>query len=158
MRFIFLVGVCTTLTACVSSSVTPLSQNQFILNTSAAPVCGSAGSAQVASRMAAVETLRRGFDRYVIQGAQSQNNVQTYYAPPTGSFTNASFTGYGNTVYGSGTTTYYGGGPMVMGTHDTGLAVLMLRSGEPGYNNALDARAVLGPEWQELLERGIRTC
>ena len=144
--------------ACASTSVTPISQNQFIISTSAAPVCGNSGSAQVASRMAAIETLRRGYDRYIVQGAQSQNNTSVINQPPTGSFTNATLTGYGNTVYGSGQTTYYGGGPMVVGTRDTDLAVLMLRPGETGYNNALDARTVLGPDWQELVESGIRTC
>lgn len=36
---------------CVQTSVTPLSQNQFMLNTSAAPICGNRSSAEVASRI-----------------------------------------------------------------------------------------------------------
>jgi hypothetical protein len=158
MRCVAVAVVCGVLAGCVSTSVTPISQNQFILNASAAPVCGNTGAAEVASRMAAVETLRRGYDRYVIQGAQSQSNVGIINRPPTGAFTTGNFSGYGNTVYGSSQTVFTGGGPMVVGTHDTGLAVLMLRPGEQGYNNALDARTVLGTDWQELVEKGIRIC
>lgn len=158
MRFFALAAVCTALAGCVSSSVTPISQNQFMLNTSAAPICGNTGAAEVASRMAAVETLRQGYDRYVIQGAQSQNNVRVINRPPTAAYTTGTFTGYGNTVYGTAQTNYYGGGPMVTGTRDNQLVVLMLRPGDAGYNNALDARSVLGPDWQELVEKGIRSC
>jgi hypothetical protein len=150
--------VAVALAGCVQTSVTPLSQNQFMLNTSAAPICGNRGSAEVASQMAAVETLRRGFDRYVIQGAQSQNNVRTVSTPPTGSTTTGTFTGYGNAVYGTARTSYYGGGTMVTGTRDTNLVVLMLRPRDPGYANALDARSILGPDWQQIASDGIRSC
>ena len=108
--------------------------------------------------MAAVETLRQGYDRYRIQGAQSQNNIQVYNSAPTGAYTTGSVTGYGNTAYGSTTTTYYGGGPIITGTQDTQLVVQMLRPGDTGYEGALDARTVLGPEWETLAADGIQTC
>lgn len=100
--------------------------------------------------MAAVETLRRGFDRFIIMGSQAGNNVSVVNRPPTGAFT----------TYGSGfaTTTLTGGGPIVMGTHDSELLVLMLNPGEPNYSQGVDARHSLGPDWQRLVESGIRTC
>ncbi len=143
---------------CASTSVMPISQNEIILTTSAAPVCGTSGAQQIAGKMAAVETLRRGFDRYLIGGAQSQSNVRATALPPTSSYTTAQANVYGNSVYGSSTTNYYGGGVMYSGTHDSSLRILMLKPGDPGYDNGVDARIVLGPEWAKLVKDGIQTC
>jgi len=136
----------------------PISQNEIILTTSAAPVCGTSGAQQIAGRMAAVETLRRGFDRYLIGGAQSQNNVRATALAPTSSYTTAQANVYGNSVYGSSTTNYYGGGVMYSGTHDASLRVLMLKPGDFAYENGVDAKAILGPDWEKLVKDGITTC
>jgi hypothetical protein len=34
----------------------------------------------------------------------------------------------------------------------------MFREGEPGAEEAVDAREALGPEWQDLVKSGIRSC
>ena len=60
---------------CASSSVMQLDSNTVQITTSAAPVCGSQGAQQVAQKRAAYETLKRGFDRYMIVGAQAKSNV-----------------------------------------------------------------------------------
>tara|TARA_Y100000588_G_C13825730_1_gene741348 strand:+ start:280 stop:570 length:291 start_codon:yes stop_codon:yes gene_type:complete len=36
--------------------------------------------------------------------------------------------------------------------------VLMLNPGDDGYDNALDAKQVLGPEWTKKVDQGIQTC
>ena len=146
------------LAACAESSVTPISKNEFFLSTSAAPACGQAGAARVAAKMVAVETLRAGFDGFVILGVQSANNVGAVTLPPTGAYTNSTFTGYGNTVSGSSTTTFTGGGPIFYGTHDRGLAVRMFRQGDGGYDNAVDARTFLGEDWEKVTKNGVSTC
>lgn len=146
------------LAACVETSVTPVARNQFLLSTSAAPVCGASGAQGVAARMAAVETLRRGFERFIIVGAGSQNNVGVMQTRPTSAYTTGSFNTYGNTTYGNQTTTFYGGGPVVYGTHDASLAVVMLNKGDRDYQNGVDAKQTLGPKWSELVEKGIKTC
>lgn len=57
------------------------------------------------------------------------------------------------------TTTIYVPGPtIVSGSHDRSLGVMMFRKGEPGSENTLDAREMLGPEWQEIVKNGVRTC
>lgn len=38
------------------------------------------------------------------------------------------------------------------------LSVVMFKPGDPGFENALDAKQQLGPEWPELVKNGIRTC
>ncbi|QYK43168.1 MAG: hypothetical protein KF887_08750 [Paracoccaceae bacterium] len=146
------------LSSCASTSVTPVARNQIIINTSAAPVCGSSGAQGVAARMAAVETIRRGFERFVIVGAQSANNVGVIQRSPTYATTTGTLQNYGNTTYGNATTTFGGGGPMIYGSHDAALGVVMLNRADPGYSNGVDAKGVLGPKWQEMVEKGITTC
>lgn len=144
--------------ACADTSVIPLSHNTFMLSTSAAPACGATGAARVASKMAAVETLRRGQQRYIIGGANSQNNVQTIATGPTYANTSMSMNSYGSTSYGH-STTYFGGQSVAMvGTHDTNLLVTTFNPGDAGYSSAVDARQTLGAEWEKLVKNGVRTC
>src|SRR6185312_3798269 len=63
------------LAGCASTSTIPLSQDTFQITASAAPACGTAGAQQVAFKQAAVETIRRGYDRFVIVGGQASSNV-----------------------------------------------------------------------------------
>ena len=158
MRYALFAAVAAVLSACAQSSVTDLSQREFILSTEAAPVCGSTGAQRVASRMAAVEVLRRGFDRYIVTAARGANNVSVYQTGPTYANTYGNASVYGNTLYGSSTTYFGGRQTIISGTHDAGLRVVMLRPGEPGYSDALDARTVLGEDWQELVANGVRNC
>lgn len=146
------------LASCARTSVTPLSQSQFLISTSAAPACGRSGASKVASRMAAVETIRRGYPRYIILAGQSQNNVSVINRSPSHSYTSGTATVSGNAIYGNSTTTYVGGGPTFYGSNDADLRVLMLKRGDQGYAEGLDAKEVLGSKWAELVERGINTC
>ncbi len=155
---IFAIVVVAVVAGCTSSSVIPVSQNQFILSTSGAPACGQTGTARVASQMAAVETLRRGYPRYVIVGAGAQNNVSVINTAPTFATTNGTFNRSGNTVYGNSMTTFGGGGTMIMGSNDSQLNVVMLKTGDAGFDQALDAKAQLGAEWAEKVKNGIQTC
>jgi len=123
------------LAGCASSTAIPLSADTVQISASAAPICGGTGAAEVASKAAAAETLRRGFDKYVIVGSQAQNNVSTAY------MWNA-----------------YGGGPVTSGSHDHALMVKMFRDGDPNGANAIPARDVLGPRWQEIIRNPTLTC
>jgi hypothetical protein len=93
------------LSACASSSVIPLAQDTFQITAAAAPVCGVTGAQRIAAQQAAVETIRRGYDRYIIVGGQYQNNVGVAgYTPVTAQTTGtATATGFGNsaTAYGN---------------------------------------------------------
>lgn len=143
---------------CTSTSVMPVAQNQFMLSTSAAPVCGASGAQKVASKMAAVETVKQGFERYAILGAQNQNNVSIVNTAPTGAMTTGTMNTYGSTTTGTFNTTYVGGGPIVTGSRDAQLSVMMFNPGDRGYSNALDAKQQLGDNWRELVETGVTTC
>jgi hypothetical protein len=129
----------------------------MIIDAGAAPACGAMGAAKVAQKSAAVETLRAGYDRYIITGGQAQNNVSVSQMP--GHFQTSGTATYGR---GFGTynarTTYVPGPTIVSGSHDRSLGVVMFRNGEPGSENAIDARQALGPEWADLVKSGVRTC
>jgi hypothetical protein len=121
-----------------------LSADTFQLVTSAAPVCGRTGAQNVASRRAAIETINRGYDKFLILGAAAENNVRVVGHTPVQAHTvgTATATGYGNvvTATGSSTTTYTGGSPIIAGSHDQGLIVKMFKDGDPMRQRELSAR------------------
>ncbi|WP_094538917.1 hypothetical protein [Brucella grignonensis] len=142
------------LAACTSSSAVRTSANTAIIQTSAAPVCGSTGAAKVAQMQAAIETIKAGYDRYIIVDARSANNVQMAQTP--GSYKTS---GYINNGHYSGTTTYQPGIPVIYGRHEQAFAIYMFRDGEAGAQRAIPARQTLGPKWQEMVKSGkINTC
>lgn len=139
--------------ACAGSEAIRTSANSMVIQTSAAPICGGQGAIRVAQQMAAIETIRAGYDRYIITGGQTQNNVITTQLPGTA---NTVITG--SNGYYHGTTTYNPGPTIVSGSHDQGLAVVMFKEGDPGAEQALSARDALGPKWQERVKDGVKTC
>lgn len=142
------------LAACTSSNTVRTSMNTAIVQTSAAPVCGGAGAAKVAQQQAAIETIKAGFDRYIIVDAASANNVRVAQGPGTFKTTGTLSGG----VY-HGTTTYQPGMPMIYGRHEQAFAIRMFRNGEPGASQAIPARDVLGPKWRQKVKAGsVNTC
>lgn len=141
-------------TGCAQTDTMRVSANEIIVNTSAAPICGGAGAARVAQKMAAIETIRAGYDRYIILNASRSNDVRVIQTPgqyhtmgtisPRGSF--------------NATTTYSPGPTFVAGGHDQSIAVRMFKNGQTGAAGALSARDMLGPKWPELVKHGVATC
>jgi hypothetical protein len=152
MRTIFLVLVLA-LAGCARGEAVRTSANTMVIQTGAAPVCGGPGALRVAQQLAAIETIRAGYDRYIITGGQAQNNVTVSQMP--GSYSTTGTYGYGSY---QGTTTYQPGPTVVSGSHDQGLAIVMFREGEPGAQQAVSARSALGADWQEKVKSGVRTC
>jgi hypothetical protein len=141
------------LAGCARGEAVRTSANTMVIQTGAAPVCGGQGALRVAQQLAAIETIRAGYDRYLITGGQAQNNVSVSQMP--GSYTTEGT--YGRGSY-QATTTYQAGPTVVSGSHDQGLAVVMFRENEPGAQQAVSARGVLGADWQEKVQNGVRTC
>ena len=142
------------LSACAGTNTIRTSQDTAIVQASAAPVCGGIGAARVAQKQAAIETIKAGFDRYIIVGAAAADNVQVAQMP--GSYQT---TGVVNGGYLNATTTYRPGPTIVYGSHDQNFGIRMFPDGEPGASNAISPRNMLGPKWQELVEAGsVRTC
>ena len=117
----------------------------------------------MAAKRAAIETIKRGYDKYVILGAGYQNDVRVIGHTPlvANTYGSGTVTGYGNSAYvnGQSTTYYSGGAPVVGGHHNQQLMVRMFHASEPGAESAIDARRVLGPEWQKALSSSANgTC
>ncbi|WP_204277146.1 hypothetical protein, partial [Klebsiella aerogenes] len=85
---------------------------------------------------------------YIIGGGQASNNVSVTQLPGHVQHSGMVTTNSAGASY-SGRSTYVPGPTIVAGSHDQALAVVMFRHGEPGSENALDARSTLGPEWQD---------
>ena len=152
-----------TLAGCVQTSALPLTNDTVQILGHAAPVCGAAGAQNVAFARAAVETLRGGFDKFVIVEAAAQNNVRIIGRTPMTAQTYGTATVFDGggmaTGFGQSTTYYSGGQPIVGGTHDQGLVVHMFKAGEAGAANAIDARRVLGRDWRQVVQDGVgSTC
>ncbi len=77
------VALCLLLAGCANSSAIRVSQDTAIIKTSAAPICCGVGAAKVAQKQAAIETVKAGYDRYVIVSAASSNNVYATQSPGT---------------------------------------------------------------------------
>ncbi|RUM06682.1 hypothetical protein [Rhizobium chutanense] len=145
------------LSSCAASSSMRTSENELIIKTEAAPVCGNIGAMKVAEKQAAIETIKAGYDRYIILGQAGTDTTRVVQMP--GSYTTTgTATVYGNTGYYSGNTVYNPGPTFVAGGHNQDLAVRMFKEGEPGSERALSARERLGPKWALIVRDGINTC
>ncbi len=145
------------LSSCVQSSTMRVSRNQMIIQTSAEPMCGSVGAAKAAQKQAAVETIKAGYDRYIITSAAAANNVTATQMP--GNYntygTINSYGGYGTV---NATTTYTPGPIIYGGSHDQSIGIVMFKDGEPGSSQAISARDILGPKWAVIVKDGVNLC
>jgi hypothetical protein len=118
-KFLSLMLLAVALTGGARSSAMPLAQDTIQITSAAALACGGEGAQKVAFQRAAVETIRRGYDRFVILGADAQSDRHVLgYTPTYGRTTgSATSTLYGRTAttYGSSNTTITGGQPITAG-------------------------------------------
>ena len=114
----------TALSACASTSVQDMSKSTFQVQTSAAPVCGKSGAAKIASKVAAIEVIKRGGDRFVLASSEAGSSL-------------SGFVGY-----------------TAISRNNRGVVVKMVDYGDPEYEDALSARAVLGDNWQRDVRKG----
>ena len=151
-------GLGALLSGCASASVMDLDANTVQVSAGAAPACGAAGAQQFAIKTAAYETLKRGYDRYVIMGAQgsSHDRLAGFTPMQANSYGSGTYSGYGNSGYYNGYThtTITGGEPIVLTEHGQDLVVKMFHENDPMGANAVDAKSTLGPKWQEILLKG----
>lgn len=154
---LLLLGLTLLISACAGAQATRTSKNTLMIDAGAAPACGGSGAARVAAASAAIETIRAGYERYIIAGQAASSNVNVSQLP-------GRYNSYGTATYGGGygtfqsTTTYTPGPTIVSGSHDRSLSVVMFKPGDPGFDNAIDARESLGPNWQQLVKSGVHTC
>lgn len=139
-------GLVTLLAGCAQTSVMDVNANTVMVSAAADPSCGRIGAKEVAVRRAAYETLRRGFDRYVILETAGEDNTKVVGNLPIEVETKVS----GSVV----DTTIDGGDAIMGGSYDQEIVVRMYRLSDPGADKAVDARRVLGPDWQKVMQKG----
>lgn len=139
---ISVVVVSLALAGCVASDVTPLAKDTIRIDVEAAPVCGKGGSRRIASKRAAIETINRGYDRFIVLDSYSTSDRRVVSRTP---------------LYVSGNAVY-GGQPIYGGSHDSGLIVQMFTYSDPRGRNALDARVQLGDDWETVVKERVATC
>ena len=148
--FLFLVLA---LSACAKTEIVQTAQNRAVISTSAARLCGTEGALRVAQQMAAVATLRQGFDRFLLAGVESHSDVHVSRVPGNYSYT----TGTVNRGYFSAQT-YRPTTTVVTGKNRAQMEVFMLHPRDPRFHDGLDARRVLGPKWRNKVINGIDRC
>jgi hypothetical protein len=135
LKIIILMVAPLALVGCARSTAMPLSQDTVQITSRAAPACGGSGAEKVAFQRAAVETIRRGYSRFVILGGEAQSDIRVVGYTPTRAYTTgtATATAYGRTAtaYGNSTTMVTGGQPIYGGSQKQGLVVKMFRDGDP---------------------------
>lgn len=126
------------LTACAEQSAMRLDNNTVRVRTSTAPIYGAVESEKRAMTLAAQETLRAGFDRFIIVSGGSEFRQNTLAVLPGQA--SGSFNQYGGGFQATGPR------PIAMNRFETGLVIKMFHDGEPAGANAISAREILRTE------------
>jgi len=111
---------------CAQVSTIPLSKDTFQVTSNAMGACGPQGAEKVAFQQAAAETLRKGYDNFMIVNTDRQSRLETA------------------SIY-SGTASYGH-------SFSQGMVVRMFKADDPAGAQALSARETLGPKWQEAMK------
>lgn len=112
------------LAACAQTQIQPMSKDTFKVATHAAPACGPAGARNVAFKSAAIEVIRKGGDKFVVLGDQSDSALQ------------------GDIIVG------------FQQNYSRGMVIRMVSDGSPEAGNALSAPETLGADWQKVVAKG----
>lgn len=122
------------LSACVETSVQPMTQTSFKVSTEAEDLCGAKTTREIAFKSAAVEVIRRGADRFIVVGDQADSRI-------TG-----------------GTFTHFGGF-QTYGSNTQDMIIQIVKKGDHRFADSLSAKQVLGPEWEQIVATDAKqTC
>ncbi len=135
------------LAGCARTNTAPVDENTIEITVHVPAICGARDAERLALRHAAVETIRRGFDDYIVIGT-----VGGDHAIHTGPATARTM------LDGGRERTLFSDEAPLLGHHRL-LAVRMFRTGESTGAALVSARAVLGDEWEAIAAKGAsNTC
>ena len=135
------------LIGCARTSTAPAGEDTIEITVHVATICDERDAERIAQRHAAVETVRRGFDDYIVIGSIGGDHVAEE-APATA-----------RTILSgdSGGMLLSEDAPLL--AHHRMLTVRMFRAGEGDSAATVSARAVLGDEWEAIAAQGApNTC
>ena len=135
------------LIGCARSSTVPVGEDTIEITVYVGTICDARDAARLAQRHAAVETIRRGFDDYIVIGSAGGDHVAGD-APETAR----------TTLFGGGGGALFSDDAPLLAHHRV-LTVRMLQAGEGDSAATVSARAVLGDEWEAVVAKGpSNTC
>lgn len=135
------------LTGCARTSTVPVGEDTVEITVHVGTICDGRDAERLARRHAAVETIRRGFDDYVVIGSVGGDHVAEE-EPATARTTLSG---------SSGRTLFSEDAPLL--AHHRMLTVRMFRAGAGDSATTVSARAVLGDEWEAVAAKGApNTC
>ena len=121
------------MTGCARTSTTPLDADTIEIAVRVGAICDGADADRLARWQAAVETLRRGFDDFIVVDSAGGDHVADY-APVTAR----------TNLYGHTGTLFREDAPLL--AHRRVLTIRMLHAGEDDSGESLSARAVLSSD------------
>ena len=142
-----LTALAVAMTGCARTSTTPLDANTIEITVRVATICDGRDAERLAHLHAAVETIRRGFEDYVVIDSFGGDHLADH-APLTAR----------STLYGSSSTPISSGDAPLLAHHRV-LTVQMFQAGRGESSATVSAHAVLGDDWKALVAKGApATC
>lgn len=123
----------------------------YYVKASAPLTCSHEATETTAMKVAAIETLHQGFDRFKVLWSETSDNIQSV----TGQAMIPLTIPYGN---GQSLTTFVPAGYSRTGTRDGILVIEILQDDDAAADDTTNARSLLGPNWKSLMETGITSC
>ena len=112
-----------------------------------AVICDATDAGRLARRQAAVETIRRGFEDFVVIGSVGGDHTAEH-APETAR----------TNLFGASATSLFSEEAPLLAHHRV-LTVRMFHAGQGDSAESVSARAVLGDDWEALAAKGApATC
>ena len=144
---IFVVCLGLAVSACAEQSAMRLAQDTVRINVSTAPIYGALEPQRRAMRMAADETLKSGYDKFMIVDGNNSFAPDVIGHTPAQyqSSSHGTITGSTNNFAGhaSSQATYVGPRQVAMPRFESGIAVKMFKRDDPAAANAVDAREIV---------------
>lgn len=146
MRWLAVLGAIG-ISGCVATSEMQLAPNIYRLETNAQGLLFVGQSGKETLRRAAELTIQHGYTHFIFADAGYETGSRIAGVVPGRTYSNATVTGtsYGNTFSGSAYGSSYSTPSTVVRapTEKVSVTVVMLRAGEPGFEQAFDAETVL---------------
>ena len=144
---VLLVALVGVMTGCARTSTAPLDANTIEITVRVATICSGADADRIAHRQAAVETIRRGFDDYIVMHSIGGDHIVDEV--PLTARTNP---------YGNSAATIFSEDAPLLGHHRV-MTVQMFRAGQGESGETVSARDLLGSGWETLVTKGAPdTC
>ena len=142
---VLLVALLGVTTGCARTSTAPLDADTVEIAVRVGTICDGRDADRLARRQAAVETIKRGFEDYMVIDSVGGDHLAD--AVPATART---------TLYGNRTRALFSEDAPLLAHHRI-LTVRMLRAGQGDSTAAVSARAVLGDDWEALVTKGAPT-